>query len=503
MNTALQASYDEFPYQSIPFRQSHPDRLATLARLFGLSPKRIDESRVLEIGCASGGNLIPMAASLRRSEFIGIDFSAMQVRQGVADIEALGLTNVRLLNMNLLDFGDEFGEFDYIIAHGVYSWVPPDVQAKLLAVCARQLAPDGIAYVSYNTLPGWNMRGVIRDAMLFHTRQFPDAHSRVLQARATLDFLAQSVHSADPAYAMMLRSEAEIVRRKGDYYVLHDHLEEVNEPLYFHQFIERASRHRLRFLAEADFNMMLLNDFAPKVVETLARIAPEVLKREQYIDFLRNRHFRQTLLVREDVQFTNALSPERTMSLWIASEVRATNPGADPRSSAAEEFRTPNGSGIKTPHPISKAAMAILARCWPASIHFADLCAMAATQIGLEGIVADAQRTTLVSDMLRCFAVGAAELHSIGPAFVIEAGARPQASALARLQAVRGSPVTNLRHEPVAVDDADRRLLPLLDGVRLREEIAAQEWDGQPAGDEAGKLDQALARLARQAFLVQ
>jgi cyclopropane fatty-acyl-phospholipid synthase-like methyltransferase len=144
--------------------------LATLARLFGLSPKRVDESRVLEIGCASGGNLIPMAASLRRSAFIGIDFSATQVRQGVANIEALGLTNVRLLNMNLLDFGDEFGEFDYIIAHGVYSWVPPDVQAKLLAVGARQLAPDGIAYVSYNTLLGWNMRGVIRDAMLFHTR---------------------------------------------------------------------------------------------------------------------------------------------------------------------------------------------------------------------------------------------------------------------------------------------------------------------------------------------
>src|SRR5207253_1167670 len=151
--------------------------------------------------------------------------------------------------------------------------------------------------------------------------------------------------------------EAETVRHKADYYVLHDHLEEVNEPLYFHQFIERAGRHRLRFLAEADFNMMLLNDFAPNVIETLNRIAPEILKREQYIDFLRNRHFRQTLLVREDAQSSGALSPERAMSLWIASEARATNPGSDPRSSAAEEFRMPSGSGIRTPYPISKAAM--------------------------------------------------------------------------------------------------------------------------------------------------
>ena len=212
MNAELQASYDEFPYLSLAFPQSHPDRLATIGRLLGLSPPAVDECRVLEIGCASGGNLIPMATASPRSRFVGIDLSAVQVRQGAADIAGLGLGNIELVQADLREFAADQGVFDYIIAHGVYSWVPSDVQHKLLDVCARQLSPNGIAYVSYNTLPGWNMRGIIRDAMRYHTRQFPDARSRVRQARATLDFMVQAMEGAQSPYALMLRSEAEQLR---------------------------------------------------------------------------------------------------------------------------------------------------------------------------------------------------------------------------------------------------------------------------------------------------
>ena len=161
----MQTSYDEFPYKTVPFAQTHPDRLATLAWLFGLEPTPIERCRVLELGCSSGGNLIPMAATLPHSEFIGIDFSAVQISQGAADVAALGLANVRLLQIDLRDFGEVFGSFDYIVAHGVYSWVPNDVQEKMLDICARQLSPSGVAYISYNTLPGWRLRGAVRDVM--------------------------------------------------------------------------------------------------------------------------------------------------------------------------------------------------------------------------------------------------------------------------------------------------------------------------------------------------
>jgi cyclopropane fatty-acyl-phospholipid synthase-like methyltransferase len=503
MNGDLQASYDEFPYLSLAFPQSHPDRLATIARLHGLVPAPVGECRVLEIGCAAGGNLIPMAAALPRSRFLGIDFSAVQVREGAADVAALGLTNIALERADLRDFGKESGVFDYIIAHGVYSWVPADVQDKLLEVCSRQLAPGGIAYISYNTLPGWNMRGIVRDAMRYHTRQFPDARSRVQQARATLDFLAQATEDAQSPYALMLRSEAEQLRRKQDYYVLHDHLEEFNEALFFHQFAARAAGHGLAFLAEADFRMMGIDGLPAQVAQTLNRMAPEILQREQLTDFLRNRNFRQTLLVREDTRIDRALTPERVRSLWVASAARATGDGSDPRSPTADEFRMPDGSGLRTPHPISKAAMAVLAKHWPAPIPFSDLAAMAAARIGLTGDVDDVQNATLASDVLKSFCAGAAELHALGPAFVIEAGARPQASPVSRLQAGRGAYVTNMRHEMVGLDDADRHLLSLLDGSLERAAIAAQTFPGQPSDSAAAALDDALARLARQALLVQ
>src|SRR5260221_642375 len=156
-------TYDEIPYPNLSHVQSHPDTLATLTSLLGLSPAPIENCRILEIGCASGGNLIPMALSLPASILVGIDYSARQIRDGQSAIDAIGLTNVSLRHMNILEITPEFGEFDYIIAHGVFSWVPADVREKLLDICKQNLAPAGVAFVSYNVYPGWHMLANIRD----------------------------------------------------------------------------------------------------------------------------------------------------------------------------------------------------------------------------------------------------------------------------------------------------------------------------------------------------
>ncbi len=167
-------SYDEVPYSHQPYPQSHPDRLATLGRLFGLSPSPITHCRVLELGCARGGNLIPMAFHLPNSEFIGVELSARQAEMARKTVQDLNLDNVRVENASILDVDRSWGTFDYIISHGVYSWVPEEVQDRILTISSRNLAPQGIAYISYNTYPGWHMRGMVRDMMLFHANQFPD-----------------------------------------------------------------------------------------------------------------------------------------------------------------------------------------------------------------------------------------------------------------------------------------------------------------------------------------
>lgn len=152
-------------YPSQPFAASHPDRLATIATLYGMKPAPVDRCRVLELGCADGGNIIPMAEVLPASELVGIDVSETEISTGGETIRALALDNIRLEMADILDIDASLGRFDYVICHGVFSWVPDEVQDKIFAVCRQNLADNGVAYVNYNTYPGWHVQGMIRDML--------------------------------------------------------------------------------------------------------------------------------------------------------------------------------------------------------------------------------------------------------------------------------------------------------------------------------------------------
>src|SRR6266567_3866897 len=225
-------SYDEVPYPNLSHVQSHPDSLATLATLLGLSPAPVQNCRILEIGCAAGANLIPMAVSLPDSTLVGIDYSIRQIEEGQAAVAALGLTNISLRHMDIREITPELGQFDYIIVHGVFSWVPLEVRDRLLAVCSENLAPAGVAFISYNVYPGWHMLANIRDMMLYHTRHIEDPIERVAQARGVLKFLSESVPTADHvrshllnAYSKFLQNEMGRIGPRADSFLLHDELE--------------------------------------------------------------------------------------------------------------------------------------------------------------------------------------------------------------------------------------------------------------------------------------
>jgi SAM-dependent methyltransferase len=190
-------AYDEILYPGLPYPQTHPDRLATLARLFGLQPPALETCRVLEIGCGDGANLIPMAFGLPQGEFVGLDIAARPLESGRERAAALGLGNVRLLELDLMELPADLGEFDHVVAHGFYSWVPEPVRDALLAACARHLRPSGVAYVSYNTQPGGHLRQMVREMMLYHVDRAPDSQTRIKQARALLRFVAEAQPARD------------------------------------------------------------------------------------------------------------------------------------------------------------------------------------------------------------------------------------------------------------------------------------------------------------------
>ena len=177
------------------------------------------------------------------SHIVGVDLSARQIADGTKAVEELGLQNIELKHASITDVDESYGQFDYIICHGVYSWVPAAVQDKILDIIAKQMSPNGVAYISYNTYPGWHMRGMIRDMMRYHSGRFNTPQLRTQQARALLDFLSQSVKQDGSAYSLLLKQELETLKHQADHYLYHEHLEENNEPLYFHQFASRAQTH--------------------------------------------------------------------------------------------------------------------------------------------------------------------------------------------------------------------------------------------------------------------
>jgi methyltransferase-like protein/ubiquinone/menaquinone biosynthesis C-methylase UbiE len=466
-------SYDQVPYQSGPFKQTHPSHLATLPVLFGLAPPPVQGARVLELGCASGGNLIPIAQDLPESDCVGIDLSARQIADGRGVVAELRLENIELRHASILDVDQSLGPFDYIICHGVFSWVPRLVQDKILEIGAANLRPGGLCYVSYNTYPGWHLRGVVRDMMQYHVIQFDDPQTRIGQARSLLKFLIDSKIPRSAAYRQLLADEAQILGRHSDSYLFHEHLENVNEPLYFHEFADRASRAGLAYLGDTDFTTMLADNFDAQTATILCDVP--LLRQEQYMDFLRNRMFRGSVLCHAST------APDRAVPATRLESCHVSLPARLPQVDAVSEGElkvTLGHDTIATSQPLTKAALAVLNEVWPASLRFDELLERARRQRVVErGPVgtgdAAREREILATDMMKLFSRGLLLALIDPPTFATKPGPKPQATPLARLQTKRGNVVTNRRHQSVQLNDVSRALVCLLDGVHDRPALAA------------------------------
>lgn len=519
MDKPLKTSYDEVPYDSNPFPQTHPEHLATLGSLFGMKPPPVASARVLELGCASGGNLIPHALSYPDAQFLGIDLSGRQVIQGQTTITALALDNIELRHASITDVDEDYGQFDYIICHGVYSWVPIEVQHHILEVCRKNLSANGVAYVSYNTYPGWHMREMVRDMMRYHTGQLPDPGSQVTQARALLDFLStNALRTQDNAYGKLLKGELDLLSKQKNSYLFHEHLEEVNAPIYFHQFAERAAGSGLQYLAESNFSSMLAGNFPTAVADTLRKIAPEIIRMEQYMDFLRNRQFRQTLLVRDSVSLKRNLGPEDVQKFYVTTLATKLEGDKNVENHSPDEasYKTAAGAQLLTRSALFKSAMAVLQELWPASIHFDELLerVLSALPADESTAVPSAQAgAALGQNLLTAYAASIVAFSLTASPFAAAPGERPQTTALVRRQAEQGSRVTTLRHQSTHVDDFGRHLLLLLNGKRAHSEIVDALTTQVMAGvftltrdgtlvtaqtEVKGLLDEGVARLLTQ-----
>lgn len=467
-------AYQDIPYESRSCPQSHPANLAVIATLFGMRPQTLEAARVLEIGCAGGGNLLPMAAAFPACRFVGVDLSPSQIAEAKAAASALRLTNIEFHAMSFEAMeAKTFGAFDYLIAHGVYSWVAAPVREQLLAVCSKLLSPQGVAYVSYNTLPGSSTRAALREMLKFHLPAEASLTERVRRARGFFAFLGTALEGREDGYALAMRAELSQIAALGDFYIAHEHLEESNDPCYFHDFISHARRHGLQFLAEAEIHTMSTAGFPQAVKAGLRDMASSIEEAEQYGDFVRDRAFRQTLLCRADLTLNRAIPSGRVQQFQISSSLEPLAESS-PGGAAEGQFRDAEGMIIKARDPLTHAALLELRAVWPGSVSFADLLAKAAGRARLDP--GQPQTAALLANsLLTCYSTSrAVEFHLQPVRCFISVSAFPATSGLIRWQATNGLQVTNLRHENILLRGPEANLLQKLDGTRSLPSLEAE-----------------------------
>lgn len=471
--------YDEIEYPAYSYPQTHPDRLSTIARLYGMTPAPPDRCRVLELGCGCGSNLIPMALGLPDSMFLGIDVARTQISRGLRQIAQLGLANIRIDRMDIQDFSEDSGPFDYVVAHGLYSWVPRAVQDKIFEIIEKCLSPQGVAYVSYNTLPGGHLRLMLREMLLYHCNRFESPLEKIEEARSFTELMVKS-QTRPNNYGSLLRQEGERVFSRNPHVLFHDELAECNSNVYFHQFMTQAACHHLQFLSEADPRDMQPTNIEPKAVALLRRLGTETIAGQQYLDFFLGRRFRQTLLCRGSVEIDRNVTVDRVTSLLVAANMLPAPPSPSDASDLEVMFvradSQDESASIATSHPLLKAAMVSLAAAWPLPISFQALWDAAhnllLTWNPPKPFDSCNEWNCLAKTLHNCYQAGLVELHSWKPHLTSNPGNQPLASPLARLQSLEGDLITTLRHDQVWIHQGmSKKLLQLLDGTRDRSMI--------------------------------
>jgi SAM-dependent methyltransferase len=446
-------AYDDLPYTDHAYAESHPDRLAVVARLSGWEPPSLEGARVLELGCGRGGNLLPMASSLPGATLIGIDRSLRQIAEARRVASGAGVANVTFHaeTFEQADAAVTPGGHDFVLCHGVYSWVPVSTRRALLGLIARALAPGGIAYVSFNTLPGWYERLAARDWLRFSGD--PDAG-------ASLAWLAEHVSPELRTYRQGLEAVVRRLKETDRTYAVHEYLAREHHPESVTTFLGEAEAAGLSYLGDAIPGHTAL-ELLPEPVAARAR-SLDVTGAQQLVDYVRGASFRRALLVRAPGagawQAPRSLQPAALESLRVASRLKSQGPA----TATEPELFASEGGAVQVTDPATRHALHELARVAPRSLRFADLVDLASAG------ASRAQRDALAAELLDLWlASDGLDLHAHEPALATRPVERPAACPVARWHATHGGALTNLWHQEVLLaEPVVRFLLGRLDGTR-------------------------------------
>ncbi len=482
---SLAQAYDRTPYAGQPFCLTHPSLLAAYGCLYGLFPPPPDNSRVLEMGCGDGSNIMPMAYEFPESEFLGIDLSPVQIGIGQRHVDSLGLMNIRLDARNIMDMSPGDGKFDYIIVHGVYSWVPDRVKDKILDICRTNLADQGIAYISYNVLPGWQFNKSMRDMMLYRSRHINTPKERVNATMELVNTMLEAGADSNRFHDVQLRWFGKTLQsfKDGSSYLLHEYMEANNDPFYFHQFANALEKKGLQYLCDADQANFELNGLPSDTAKKIEQLSENAIDIEQYLDFFKNTRFRHSLVCHEEIDARSEYSLERMKPLFAATDVVPVLDSPDSQINEATAFRKPAGRQFSTQHAIAQTVLVKLSQIKPCTIDIHSLIQAVKNELPPEVEDPAEQQAEKIGQVVHSlFFNGVVELLAAPRRCVLETRDRPIASSVARLLAPSGR-VTNLSHRSIVMDDDMANfVLVSLDGSRSRDGLIDLALDGIRTG---------------------
>lgn len=474
---SIQDAYEQISYPHYVHPLTDPARLAALGRILGLNVAKPDAARVLDIGCGSGTNLLAMAERMPGSQFVGIDFAAPEIESARALAAEAGLENVKFEQADLLtwELGDE--KYDYIIAYGLFSWVPDEVKDRLFQACHECLAPDGMACISYMTYPGCKQPEAFRDLLRLRTESCDSPAEKVATSHQVLDFLERAYDQLpNQAHSNHMREQVRQICRKEPHFLLLDDLGVERDPCYLMQFANWAAEHHLRYVGESEFHMMFLENLPPDSARELAAMELDRLETEQMLDFVVNRSFRCSLLVRNEATQTKGLNAKALDELCFRP---ALVPDGIPELNPEEgRFRTKWGTCVTLrSEPLVAFSRALATR--PGTFTpFPDVLSVA--QKLANRTFTDVEVSLLREDLLSLFVRRQLDISALAFAPTCVMPLRPKLTPLNRAAARRRSIVVTAAHEASRINSKEQTFCELLDGTHDHEELLDHAIKGAP-----------------------
>lgn len=468
MPDAVRELYSQRRYPALSHPEMHPGVIAVAACCGGVpAPAVPEDCRVLEVGCASGHHLLSLAARFPDSTFVGIDFSDTAIRKARRHAEAVGLENISFEHADLSDWHPPAADFDYLLAQGVLSWVADPVKAALLRLAGEALAPDGIACVGYNTLPGW----ALRQEAAAMVQALPGL-GEGLDER--LSVLAEAAAGCGTPHAAHLAAIYQDMRRKGPEILAFDELAPVCDPLHFGQVVHWAGRNGLRYLGESTLAGNLPPGVDAAAIDRLRPLADDPLRLQQTLDLLSGRTHRTSLFCRSELEL-DAATPTSVL-LHFAARL-AIRPLPD---------EAVHGEMIEHFHAALNAA-------WPAARPVSSLMEDCARRLGTRWDPARGART--IADWLyQAARLGWVELRADPIDADTRPPGRPALSPLNLRHARDRDALVDAFHRSCGFPDPHWPVVEALDGSRSLEEIRSLARERAPDLDVDPWLNHLAAR---------